>query len=232
MRLSGLRGRPDRVHRILSLTLPPVCLLAGSAVVWQATRATFSDTTSTAANSWATATVKIINDEVGIAVFNGLTNLKPDAAANSLVLNAAGAYSGASSSASGGSACIKVTYTGSITANIRMYGTITNAGLAQYLLFSVDTGTNATADAGNATNVTCSTYNSVANVSGPSPNSTVYLSGFPNAWATANTTAWTNAAPNASKWYRISWLLPANTALTGASSVNAQAVFTWEAQNI
>lgn len=231
MRLSGSRARPALVRRTLVPSLLPVFLLASSLMVWQATHAAFSDTSSTGSSSWTTAKVEITNDQAGTAVFNGLTGLKPDTTANSLILNAAGPYNGASSSATGGSACIKVSYTGSVTSNIRMYGTITNAGLAQYLLLSVDTGTNATADAANATDVTCSTYTRVATVSGPSPNSTVYLSGFPSAWATANTTAWTNAAPNTSKWYRISWLLPANTALTGASSVNAQAVFTWEAQN-
>jgi hypothetical protein len=220
-----------RVRRVLTRAVPPVCVLGGSLLVWNSTSAAFVSTTSTGNNSWTTGTVTVTNDQAGTAVFNNLSGLKPDSAATSLVLPATGPYAGASSSASGGSACVKVTYTGSLTANIRMHGAVTNAGLAQHLLFSVDTGTNATADAANSADVGCATFNRVANLSGPSPNSSVYLNAFPANWAAANSTAWTNAATNTAKWFRISWLLPANTALTGATAVSAQAVFTWEAQS-
>lgn len=215
-----------RLRRAATLVVVPLTMLASGALVWQASSAAFTATTVTGSNSWATGTVTITNDQSGVAVFDGLTGLKPEASATSLILPGTGAYT-ASSTASGGSACIKVTYTGSLASNIRLHGAVTNAGLAQHLLFSVDTGTNTAPGA----DVSCATYTSVANVSGPSPNSTVYLNAFPTNWAGANSTAWTNVAQNATKWYRFSWSLPSNTALTGATSVNAQVVFTWEAQN-
>lgn len=213
-------------RRAAALAVVPLTLLGSGALVWQASHAAFSATTVTGSNSWANGTVTITNDQAGVAVFNGLTGLKPDASATSLTLPGTGAYT-ASTTASGGSACLKVTYTGSLAANIRLYGTVTNAGLAQHLLLSVDTGT----DTAPGADVSCATYTSVANVYGPSPNTNIYLNAFPANWAGANTTAWTNVAQNATKWYRISWALPSDTALTGASSVNAQVVFTWEAQN-
>ncbi|HEX8632065.1 MAG TPA: hypothetical protein VF755_28225 [Catenuloplanes sp.] len=221
-----MRQLRSGARRAAALAVVPLTLLGSGVLVWQASHAAFSATTVTGSNSWATGTVAVTNDQAGVAVFNGLTGLKPDSSATSLILPGIAAYS-ASTTASGGSACLKVTYTGSLAANIRLYGTVTNAGLAQYLLFSVDTGTNTAS----AEDLSCGTYTSVANVSGPSPNSTVYLSAFPATWAVANPTAWTNVAQNATRWYRISWALPSNTTLTGASAVNAQVVFTWEAQN-
>ncbi|HLL67672.1 MAG TPA: hypothetical protein VK453_18445 [Micromonosporaceae bacterium] len=214
------------IRRAAALAVVPLTLLGSGALVWQASHAAFSANTVSGSNSWATGTVAVTNDQAGVAVFNGLTGLKPDSSATSLTLPGTGAYS-ASTPASGGSACIKVTYTGSLAANIRLYGEVTNAGLAQHLLFSVDTGT----DTAPGADLSCATYTNAANVSGPSPNSSVYLSAFPATWLAANPTAWTGVAQNATRWYRISWALPADTALTGTSSVNAQVVFTWEAQN-
>jgi hypothetical protein len=98
----------------------PVGLIVSAALVWQASYSAFSATTTNPTNNWATGTVALTDDDLGVAMFNA-TGLKPG---------------------STGSKCITVTYNGSLAAAVDLYGTgktATNA-LDTYITLTVEQG--------------------------------------------------------------------------------------------
>lgn len=213
-------------HFRLSTAAFAVAMLGGAGLIWDASYAAFSATTTNGSNTWSTGSVSITNDQSGAAVFS-LSSVAPDASATILTPPASGAFNG-SSAASGGSACIKVTYTGTMAANVRLYATLNNTGadggLGQYLLFDIDNGTGPGAGA----DVGCASYSSTGYLHGSASNSNVYLNSMPTTYAGGY--AWNGATQNSTRWYRLSWLLPSNVN-TAAQSESVQATFTWEAQN-
>jgi hypothetical protein len=214
-----------------------VAVIVAGGTVWRSSYAAFTATTKNIGNSWTTGTVTITSDRTGSAVLT-VPAARPDATLTTLAPPAGGPFV-AGATSSGGSTCVKVTYTGSTTANIRMYAaaaTFTNTGpdggLGPSLLFDVDTGTNSGAgpDAACTGYTTSGTY-----LYGSSSNSTVRLGtnsgvagNFPVPYAAG--LAWNGATQNTSKWYRLSWLLPMNAATT-AQGESVSVTFTWEAQN-
>lgn len=229
-----MRRPGSALRRAILLATVPLAMLGSGFVVWQASYSAFTATTSNNGNSWTTGTVAINNDESATVAFPNLTNLVPDGSRNSITLPNGGAYA-AGSTSSGGSACIKVTYTGSVTSEIRMWATVGGADaatLGTWILFSVDMVNGATGD---GTNLSCSTFPvSSSTIYGASPNSTATLGGFPSDWTTAGTagTVWTGATSAAGvKWFRLSWLIPNSTNQTAAATRNVTANFTWEAHS-
>lgn len=208
----------------------PLALIGSGALIWQSSYSAFNATTATGSNSWTTGTVDITNDQSGSTVFT-VSGITPDASRSALSPgNTGGAYT-AGSSTSGGSRCVKVTYSGSTaTNNIRMYATLGGADLATLggqLLLTVDAVTSAiTADPTCATYPTGSTY-----VYGASGTTTSYVKDFPTTYAAADSTAWTNATNGQAKFYRISWLYPSTVNQTSTSTANVTATFTWEANS-
>lgn len=99
----GIRRRPW----LLAL---PVALLISSALVYQASRAAFTDTDTPGPNAWSAGTVVIDEGSNGSAVFNA-SNLKPGDTDD---------Y------------CIVVTYSGSLAATAKLYASVSGS-LAQYL---------------------------------------------------------------------------------------------------
>jgi predicted ribosomally synthesized peptide with SipW-like signal peptide len=97
--------------------------VVGGLGTWSA----FSDTTTNPGNSFESGSVTIEDDDSGSAMFS-LTGMKPGDAAVSR--------------------CIDVTYTGSLDAQVRMYGTTGGTGLAQYLDVTVTRGEKAAAFSG------------------------------------------------------------------------------------
>jgi hypothetical protein len=79
----------------------PVAVLASAALVYQASNAAFTATTSNAGNSWTAGNVYLSDSQNGTALFS-VSNVTPGAA-NKV------------------SKCIKVSYTGNLAANIRLY---------------------------------------------------------------------------------------------------------------
>lgn len=207
-----------------------VVAIGGSgALIWQASYAAFTSTTTNGTNAWTAGSVSITNDQSASAVFSA-TGVKPDASLSTLAPSSTGAFA-ATSTASGGSACIKVTYTGSLAATVKLYATLTetgaNGGLGQYLLFDVDTGT----DTATGSDTSCSTFTSNSTyVFGSNSNSSTNLSTFPATYAAQTVSGWTNATNPSTLWYRFSWLLP-STVSSNAQSQEVQAVFTWQADN-
>jgi len=226
-------GRPEeerRRRRWLAAAIP-LSMLLSSALVWQSSEAAFTDTDATGTNSWTTGSVTVDIAQTGVAVFNALTDLRPDDTLLALAPPGPAAVGPhgpfvASLTTNGGSRCITVTYSGTSTGDIRMYATIAGT-LAPYLLFSVDTGSG-------ATNVDCTGYTSSGSyIYGSANNTTAFLSGFPTAFdATAPSVAteWSNVTATTSKQYRLSWLLAKGVSELSQGKTST-AVFTWEAQN-
>lgn len=222
-----------RWRRQLPFVIVPLALLTSGALVWQASYSAFTATTTNGTNSWTTGTVNITNDQSGAAVFNGLTGLKPDSTLSALSPgNTGGAYT-ATTTTSGGSACIKVTYSGSVNANIRMYATLGGADVATlggWTLFTVDA---VAGNAGDAANPSCSAFPTGSSyVYGASGTTTSFLGSFPTTYGAASGTQWGNVANGGVKWYRLSWLLPSTVSQTATATRNVTATFTWEADSV
>ena len=94
-----MRGPSSRVRRNLAKGVLPLGILASAGVVWQSSYAAFSATTSNAGNTLTAGTVKLTDSANGTAMLNA-TGLKPG---------------------STGSACIKLTYGGSLAGNTKLY---------------------------------------------------------------------------------------------------------------
>ena len=204
-----------------------VAVVTSGTLVWNASYAAFNATTENSGNSWTAGTVAITNDQSGSAAFT-VTEVKPDSATSTLAPPATGALT-AGSPNSGGSRCFKVTYSGTTAADVRLYESVTNTGadggLAQHLLMDVDSGTDSAA----GTDPTCATYTSSAYLFGSASNTNVFANALPTTYA-GGLAGWTNVSSGATRWYRISWLLPANVA-NAAQAEQVQITFTWEAQN-
>ena len=175
------------------------------------TYAAFSSSTQNGANSFSAGTVVIADDDAGATLVT-LATAKPG------------------DSATG---CIKVSYTGSLAANVHLYGSV-SGGLAPYLNVTVTRGTSASSFPACGT-FTADTTNYVGSGAG-----VVYsglLSALPSTYA-AGIVDPSNcgSAPCPAQ----SWTNPSNHVykfvVTLANDNNAQglssnATFTWEAQN-
>jgi len=216
-----------RTARIGTAGVLAVAVVASGALVWDASYAAFTATTTNPGNTWSAGSVIVGNDRNGVAVFTQPAT-RPDAATSTLAPPANGAFT-ASDPAAGGSACIKVTYTGTLTADIRMHVAITNTGadggLAQFLLFDVDNGTGPA-----GSDPTCAGFTSTGYLYGSASNTGDLLTGMPTAYA-GGLAGWAGATNGDSKWYRLSWLLPKNVA-DAAQLEGSTVKFTWEAQNV
>jgi hypothetical protein len=182
---------------LASLTLLGlVGVAAGSA-----TFGAFTSATAVSGNRFAAGTVLISDNDLGSAM-----------------LDLSGALPGASDTS-----CIKVTYAGSLDAEVHVYGTVSGA-LAPYLNLTVTRGTDSSAFG------TCGSF--VADPDG----GVLYdgpLSGFPTGWAggivdnlAGTPEVWQSSEAHA---YRFVVTLADNPAAQGQS---ANATFTWEAQNL
>ena len=108
----------NRKRRLL-LTLLIVGVSASLAVF--GTFSAFSSTTANGANSFAAGTVFISDNDAGSALYN-VSNRKPGDSVQS---------------------CIKLTYTGSLAANVRLYTTSTIGSLGPYVTLTIEKGTQA-----------------------------------------------------------------------------------------
>ncbi len=202
-----MRGPSSRVRKNLAKGMLPLGILASAGMVWQSSYAAFSGTTSNGGNQWTAGTVKLT-----------------DAANGSAILNANGLKPGST-----GTACINLTYGGSLAAATKLYvasGDLTTStapnNLAQYLTLTVDEGSGTLPGCGdfvataNDYNPTSSTAQTLATFAGGASN---FATGVG---------AWAPATNGATKNYRFTWTVQDNNAAQG---LNAQVKFTWEAQN-
>jgi hypothetical protein len=175
----------------------PVGLLLSGLLVWQASHAAFSDTTTNPGNSWAAGEVIITSDRA-TALFEA-PNLAPG---------------------DGGAQCVRVTYSGTLDADVRLYGAYVggDSGLAPYLDFDVEQGTGTAAD--------CSDF-----TAGTSASATGTLASFVTTHTNfANGLGGWSPAPNTTRTYRFTYELPHGVS-NDAQGESATASFTWEARN-
>lgn len=167
-----------------------------SVLVVSSSRAAFIDTTDNATNTFSAGDVVLNDDDSGSVMFN-VTNMAPGDSRTS---------------------CIAVSYTGSLTSNVHLYGTVGGSGLGNYLDVSIQIGTGG----------------SFSSCTGFVSSSTIYTGTLTNFGATrtnfANGLGGYNGATNpTSRTYRITVTLQDDNA---AQAKTATAGFTWEAQNV
>jgi len=174
-----------------------LALVVASLVTWRTSSALFTATTVDGSNSFSTGSVVLSENDSGAALFN-VGGLKPGAT---------------------GSACIRVTYSGTIAAAVRVYGTGETATnlLDQYLTIAIDEGTNSSSTAG-----ACGTWTASVNVFGGT------LDTLGSTWA-GGTGTWTPSG-SATRDYRITYTL-SSAAPSSTMGSTASVTFTWEAQN-
>jgi predicted ribosomally synthesized peptide with SipW-like signal peptide len=177
--------------------------VVGGLGTWSA----FSDTTENGSNSFQSGSVTIEDDDDGSAMFS-LTGMKPGDPAVTR--------------------CIDVTYTGSLDASVRMYGTTGGTGLAQYLNVTVTRGEKDAAFSGCGDFVADST-DYIGQGAGVVYSGT--LDGFADSYAAANadpTTGspetWTTGEDHAYR-FQVSLVDDNN-----AQAKTASQTFTWEAR--
>jgi predicted ribosomally synthesized peptide with SipW-like signal peptide len=194
----------------LGLTLLVVALLGVVAAIgtWSA----FSSTTENPGNTFSAGSVSLTDNDSGSAMFN-MTNMVPGAT---------------------DTGCIKVSYTGTLTSNVRLYGTTSGSGLAPFLNLKVTRGVYTSPEPA---------FDSCTNFS---PDATEYLGAgagagvifngtvdsYPDSYGTGvldapgATEAWNNPESHV---YKFEITLQDNNSAQG---LNATQVFTWEARNV
>lgn len=200
VRNSVHKSRSGSVVRVgLVVAAVAVALMVATLLTLETSRAAFNATTTNGSNTFAAGTVTLADDDGGSVMFS-LSGMKPgDTSAK----------------------CVNVTYTGSLTADIKLYGTVGGTGLAPYLNTTIDVGTGADGGAG----LSCTGFVS---------DSTLY-SGTLAAFGSANTNyatglgGYPGATNPTTKSYRITVALQDDNAAQGK---NATATLTWEAQSL
>lgn len=164
----------------------------------------FSSTTSNAGNTFTAGTVNISDNDGGATALYQLTNQKPGVTTDR---------------------CIKVTYTGSLDSNVKLYSSAIAGAGAGFVNLTVTPGTQGGAPAFPS----CTGF--VADAGAPLYNGTA--GGFPTSYATGITD---NPGTVATKWatgdsvvYRFSTSVQDVNAAQGATTGTHS--FTWEAQN-
>jgi hypothetical protein len=177
------------------------------AVAGYGTYSAFTATTSNSGNSYAAGTVAISDNDSG-GFLMALSNAKPTDT---------------------DTGCIRLSYTGSLSATVRLYGSVSGS-LGQYLTLTVTRGTDSSPSFRSCTNFTADATNYIGAGAG-----VVYsgnLSDFPSTYA-AGLVDPTSGSPatrtnGTARSYKFAITLQDNNAAQGLSS---SASFTWEARN-
>ena len=173
-------------------------LLAMSLLVVTGSRAAFNATTSNDTNTFAAGTVVLADDDAGSVMFN-LTGMKPGDTSTR---------------------CVNVSYTGSLAADVRLYGTVGGTGLATYLTTVVDIGTGATGGAA----MDCTGFVSSSNLH----NDTLAAFGTAHTDFSNGLGGYAGVTGPVTRSYQMTVTLLDDNAAQGKA---ASATFTWEAQN-
>ncbi|MEU7904999.1 hypothetical protein [Actinoplanes sp. NPDC049118] len=170
-------------------------IAVSSGVMWQASSAAFTASTSNAADTWTAGTVALGDDDTGSAMF-AATNLRPG---------------------STGAKCIKLTYNGSLSGNVRLYSSAVSGALAPYVDLVVEEGTGG--DFGSCTGFTPAGTDFSGTLSTFGTTKTDFTSGV-------GTFAPTGAGQ--ARTYRFTYTVNALTP-DAAQGATASATFNWQA---
>ena len=194
--MSATRSRIPAFARWSAL---PVGLIVSAALVWQASYAAFTAQTTNPTNNWTTGNVALTDDDSNTAMFNA-TALKGN---------------------STGSRCITVTYNGSLTAAVKLFGTgfTQQNSVGTYIDIQVQEGSGGT--------------NGATECTGFTQSASLYTGTLAN-FATAHTnssnglSSWAPTAAAQSRVFRITYTV--NNSITNTQmNSNAQIGLTWEA---
>jgi len=204
-------GSTPPASRSLRLGLTALVLLVAGALGGAGTWAAFLATTVNTGNAFAAGSVTIDDSNPG----------------STPMLSLAGAVPGDTDTS-----CITVTYSGSLDANVSLYGTTTGTGLAQYLDLTVTRGTGLTDPYDSCAGFTAdATDYDGAGPDGPGVVYTGTLEGFADdfdagRWdpTLASPEVWTTGESHA---YQFAITVQDNNAAQG---LTADQTFTWEAR--
>jgi hypothetical protein len=168
-------------------------VLASGMLVWGSSTALFRGTTANPVNSWTAGTVSISDDDAAAAMFT-VTGILPG---------------------DSGTKCITVTYTGNVTANVRLYATLTGTGLGTYIDTTIDQGTGGSF-------ASCTSFVSEVSTTGTMASFAAARTNFATGFGT-----WAPTANGQSRTYRVAWAMQPDN---GGISKNATLNLTWEAQ--
>ena len=194
-------------RRLLASTA--VLGLVAALLAAASTFSAFSGTTSNPGNTATAGTVTLTDNDSGSAMFT-LTSLKPGDT---------------------DSRCLQVTYTGSLPALVRLYGTTGGSGLDAYLDLTITRGTISSGSFADCTNFTADTTNYLGQGAGVIYSGT--LAAFGDDWASSTadrhtasaTEAWTTNETHA---YKLTLTAQDNNSAQGKSMTQT---FTFEARN-
>lgn len=173
-----------------------IAALAAMLMAVQATNAAFTAQTSNAANSLAAGTVELTDNDGDSAMF-AVTDMVPGQTET---------------------ACIEVTYSGSVDSEVRVFGAATGTGLDAYLDLTIERGTGDCTTFGDATAFWTGTNGDLGDFLG---SATDFASGS-DAWQP------TGGAPDDTVPYRFTMTLQDDN---NAQGLATSITFTWEAQN-
>jgi hypothetical protein len=197
--------RRDRLRPATAtkLALSVVLLMGLWTVAGGGTYAALSGSTANTGNTFSAGTVTMTDNDSTTALF-AFTNQEPGVVEN---------------------ACIKVNYTGSVNASVKLFGSVSGT-MAPYLNLTVTRGTDSSPSFDSCANFTPDATNYSGLGAGVLFSGT--LSSFPTTYATAITdpdAAWTNVS---SASYRFTVEVVDDNAVQGLTS---GATFTWEARS-
>jgi hypothetical protein len=237
---AGGRRRARRARgagaRRAALAVVPLALLGSGAMIYQASNAAFTASTSTGSNSWTAGNVFLTNSSSAGALFS-VSAMKPTTEAAAATANIK---------------CVKVDYTGNLAANVRLYltgysSTLRPAGppgpvgagtndLGDYLRVIVEEGTGSNA---NCSDFVSGRYLTTGSTDGQTMKSLkTALTSFSSTYPGPSNTSWAPSGA-ASKTYKVTYWLPdigevgapTQTVLDDLQNTTLSTTFTWEAQN-
>jgi Camelysin metallo-endopeptidase len=166
----------------------------------------FSSTTTNAGNTITAGTVSIADNDAGAAMYS-LTNAKPGESV---------------------SKCIKVTYTGSLDADVRIYTTSTIGALGQYVELTITPGTQTTPTFPSCTGFTADSGGALytGTLANFASTKNSYANGVVDYPGTG--TKWT---ANESVVYQVTATLQSSAPESAQGATTGAHTFTWEARN-
>jgi hypothetical protein len=167
----------------------------------------FSSTTSSASNQFATGTVTLADNDLGASLYS-ISNAKPGESA---------------------SKCIKVSYTGSLDADVRLFTTSTIGALGPYVELTITPGTQSSSSFPSCTGF-------VADSGGPLYSGTLAAFGtaknsYANGIVDYPGTSATKWATNDSVVYQITATLASSAPDAAQGLTTGATTFNWEAHN-
>ncbi|SDC48606.1 hypothetical protein SAMN05660690_1619 [Geodermatophilus telluris] len=216
MRVSLRRGR-----RSVLAGAVPVGLVLSMALTWSSTHAAFSASTNNPGNSWQTGSVVLADNDSNTALFQSTVEV--------------GLVPGAAKSR-----CIRLDYTGDVTADIRMYVGLPTGGvttLDTFLVMSVERGQNVSASTavapdcstGFTQNATRTFLFNTAQANDPAADQAATLAALRSrADYGTGLSLGAPVAPGTSLTLRVSYSVMDNN---NAQRTRSDATITWEARN-